>query len=382
MNHSRRLFSTLLLGATLVHCSAGSDASSGGGDTGGALASGGGGNGGVPSSGGEGGGGGEPIFTTSNGGAGEGGTGGGEIIECVSKTVVGEEVGLAMVILQDRSGSMTTAKWTAAVDGIKAFADDADAAGIFAGLAYFPPTLGSECVPATYQNLPVDIDVLPGNAGPIKQSLLQTDPSGGTPMQPALQGAVDAMKAYLLANPGKEGVVVLVTDGDPSGCSSSVSNVSSTAAAALAGTPSIRTFVVGMDGATFGNLDTIATAGGTSTSFNVGSGSADFLAALAAVRSQALACEYILPIPDPSEGTLDPDSVGVNFIPGLNEDPIGIPRVDEEDDCGELSGGFYYDDNSNPTRIILCEASCETVQTGTENAKIDVILGCIEPPPE
>src|SRR5687768_13476474 len=109
MNHSRRLFSTLILGATLVHCSAGSDASSGGGgDTpGGAPANGGGGasSGGAPSDGGEGGNGGEPIFTT-NGGGGEGGTGGGDIIECVSKTVVGEEVGLAMVILQDRSGSM------------------------------------------------------------------------------------------------------------------------------------------------------------------------------------------------------------------------------------------------------------------------------------
>ncbi|NUP06505.1 MAG: VWA domain-containing protein [Polyangiaceae bacterium] len=376
------LVGALALSAGLFHCGAGTD-DTGGGAQGGTPSTGGnGGNGGAPSQGGAGGTGGE-NFTTSNGGnGGEGGTGG--INECVSKTVEGEKVPLDMLIIQDRSGSMTTGtRWEAAVDAIKAFADDEGAAGIYAGLVYFPPVLGSECALASYQQLAVPIDILPDNAGEIKASLLNTTPGGGTPMRPALEGAIAGLTDYLTLNPNHEGVVVLVTDGDPGGCTNNTaSDVEQVAADALAATPQIRTFVVGMDGANFSNLDNIAAAGGTNDAFDVGQGSADFLAALGDIRQAALSCEYVLPTPDPEEGTLDFATVGVNFIPGLNEDPTAIPKVDGEGSCGELSGGFYYDDPVNPTRVILCPASCDLIQTGTDNAKVDIVLGCILPPPE
>ena len=42
--------------------------------------------------------------------------------------------------------------------------------------------------------------------------------------------------------------------------------------------------------------------------------------------------------------------------------------------------GLYFDDNVDPTQITLCPASCEAVQEGTENASVQVVLGCIEPP--
>jgi hypothetical protein len=132
-------------------------------------------------------------------------------------------------------GSMTTGdRWGAAVDAIKEFADNSGAAGLSVGLAYFPPKLGDECNVATYANLDVDIAVLPGNASAIKQSLLTTSPSGGTPMRPALEGGIDAMTAWLTLNPTHEGIVILVTDGDPGGCSSNtasdVANVAESAA--------------------------------------------------------------------------------------------------------------------------------------------------------
>ncbi len=372
--NSKRLLQSLSLGA-LISCSAGqNDSPAGGSAIGGASTGGAGGqtDGGSPSFGG----------FPPGGAPGTGGVGG--IDECQSITAVGEKVPLDMVIVQDRSGSMTTGdRWGAAVDAIKAFADNSGAAGLSVGLAYFPPKLGDECNVATYANLDVDIAVLPGNASAIKQSLLTTSPSGGTPMRPALEGGIDAMTAWLTLNPTHEGIVILVTDGDPGGCSSNTaSDVANVAESAFNATPSIRTFVVGMDGANFSNLDNIAEAGGTDEAFNVGSGTAAFVAALDEIRLEGISCEYVLPVPLPSEGTLDFDSVSVEYVPGLNEPAEDVPRVSDLGDCGELSGGFYYDDNSDPTRIVLCPASCDLVQSGTENAQVRVVLGCILPPPE
>jgi hypothetical protein len=315
---------------------------------------------------------------------GSGGQGAGGFAECESLTVVGEKVPLDLVIVQDRSGSMTTnAKWDAAVNAIKAFADNAGAAGLGVGLTYFPPKLGDECTPATYAPLDVDIAPLPGNAYDIKASLLSTSPSGGTPMRPALQGGIVALQTWLIANPSHEGIIVLVTDGDPSSCTNNtVSAIATVAQDALNATPSVRTFVVGMDGATFGNLDQIATAGGTKSAFNVGSGTSAFVAALEKIRLQAISCEYVLPVPDPTEGTLDFESVKVEFVPGLNEPAQDIKKVAAPISCGEISGGFYYDNAVPPSRIILCPASCDLVRSGTENAEVRVVLGCIMPPPD
>jgi hypothetical protein len=321
------------------------------------------------------------IINPTTGGS--GGTGGIQN-ECISKTVVGELVPLDMLILQDRSGSMTSNdKWEQAVEAIKGFADSPGVAGLNLGLAFFPPKAGNECTSATYENLPVDIAPLPGNASAIKLSLESTAPTGSTPMLPALEGALAAMTTYLGANPNHAGVVILVTDGDPGGCSSTVANVSAAAAAGVAATPAVRTFVIGMEGATFGNLDQIALAGGTSKSFDVSQGQsaqAELAKALEEVRKAAIGCVYVLPEVPPSEGTLDPASVSVKFIPGINEPPVAIGKVDALGDCGEISGGFYFDDNADPTQVTLCPASCESVQEGTENASVQVVLGCIEPP--
>lgn len=321
---------------------------------------------------------------------------------CLSETLKGEPVPLAMLIVMDRSGSMSdpsrstgVAKWDMALNAMISFADWPGSAGSQLGLSIFPLAReeegeGEPCDPTTYSPI-VPIAPLPGNGVAIKEALLRREPYGATPMSPALQGGVNAMKGFLADNPKHEGVIILVTDGDPSGCSSTVQGVAGIAQAAAAGTPRIRTFVVGMEGATFLSLDRIAAAGkGAKTAFNA-SGGADggataqqqLLDALQRIRSGALACEYLVPKPDPSKGAVDPDSVEIEFFPGTDEDdeeepPRKVKRVASAEECSKKTGGFYFDDPEHPERIILCPASCDDVGSGGPQAKLDIVLGCIK----
>jgi hypothetical protein len=191
------------------------------------------------------------------------------------------------------------------------------------------------------------------NGTAIKDALLTRNTLGSTPMAGAMQGGVDAMKSFLATNPNEEGVTILVTDGDPGACSGdTVSNVTAIAASAAKGTPRIRTFVVGMGGATFSNLDAIAKAGeGAPASFNASGGGSDagvspqqqLLDALEKIRSGALGCEYLLPTPDADKGALDPSSVDIELTAGPNDPSVKIRRVDSLAQCGATSGGLYYD---------------------------------------
>jgi hypothetical protein len=49
-------------------------------------------------------------------------------------------------------------------------------------------------------------------------------------------------------------------------------------------------------------------------------------------------------------------------------------RADDLTDCNGQPG-WYYDSNIAPTKIILCPASCTTVQADTA-AKVSALFGC------
>lgn len=86
--------------------------------------------------------------------------------------------------------------------------------------------------------------------------------------------------------------------------------------------------------------------------------------------SAQLPCTYALP--DPPEGqTLDPDRVNVVFTP-TGGTPSAVPRVDNAGACG-AGGGWHYDNASNPTQIILCDATCTAFETAGE---VNIELGC------
>jgi len=304
---------------------------------------------------------------------------------CVSQTVAAKQIGLAMLVLIDRSGSMLDLnKWDSASKAIRGFVDRKETVGLDVGLTLFPPVSTSTdmCTSEAYAPT-VTIAPIPGNTIPVQKALLETKPNGGTPMAPALKGAIGSVRDYLSKTPNTEGVVILVTDGDPSACGT-IGQVAAEAMAGVAGSataPKIRTFVVGMDGATFANLDTVAAAAGTTKSFNVGSGytSADLLQkALDDIRVGALGCDYLLETPDPKY-RIEYDRVSVKLTPEPGAMAQSFGRVPNKAACTDGVGGFYYDDNDKPTRITLCDASCKVVQASRRDvAKLDIELGCLK----
>jgi von Willebrand factor type A domain-containing protein len=349
---------------------------------------------------------------TASGGSGTS-VGGG----CVSDNKTAEKLPLDMYIMLDQSGSMADPvqmggdKWGAVTTAFNTFVMLPSAAGMGVGIQYFPldsgqncplqcftdpdcgpcgpcfgafmgfpgfcmNASGSSCDVNAYATPEVPIAPLPGNAGAITASISMHSPGGGTPTSAALQGAIQQATTYANANPDHVVIVTLATDGDPTDCDPDINNIAAIAAAGLAGTPSIRTFVIGV-GASLTNLNQIAAAGGTMQAYIVDTNqnvTQQFVDALEDIQGTALGCVYALPDPPPGE-MLDYGKVNVEYTPGDGSPPQTIPNVASEADCPANGDGWYYDDNSAPTQIILCDFTCSKVSLDA-TGKMSIVYGC------
>jgi hypothetical protein len=95
--------------------------------------------------------------------------------------------------------------------------------------------------------------------------------------------------------------------------------------------------------------------------------------AQAVEETAKLTCELAIPVPD--RGTLDPEKINVSIVG--NTTTTALYKVGGPSDC-DANGGWYYDDDANPTRVILCPASCDVAQQAAseDQGRIDVIFGC------
>ena len=64
----------------------------------------------------------------------------------------------------------------------------------------------------------------------------------------------------------------------------------------------------------------------------------------------------------------------MNYSPGGVPPPQPIYHVQSPADCA-ANGGWYYDDNTNPTQVLVCPSTCTAIQSDP-NAKVDVLFGC------
>lgn len=358
--------------------------------------------------------GGAPPATTGPGTLGGGGSAGsGGLTEedaCAADAYSGKSVPLDMQIMLDKSASMQLdGKWDAVVAALQQFVQSPSADGIGVGLQFFPvppsqpipqscntdadcgfygpcttiPIFGNSCDggadnvscdPLDYHFAAVEIQTLPGVAPAILSSLDTADPDGNaTPTRPALEGALWYATDRAVANPTHLVVTVLATDGEPVSCQGNdIDGITDLAAAAAAGNPSIKTFVIGV-GAELTNLNQIAEAGGTEKAYLVDTSQdvADqFLEALNVIRSAAR-CEF--QIPTPTSGTPNYGMINVAIGPE-GQEPETVSGVGNPAACDPVEGGWYYDNPDDPNRIILCDATCQRVKDG--ELGVTILLGC------
>jgi hypothetical protein len=377
---------------------------------------------GAPGSGGDGSGGGLQTNVEIDAGSGSGGAAAGA---CAADKTKAEAAPLDIYIMLDQSASMSDAvannatKWGAVTGALDAFVQNPGAGGISVGVQYFglPPgggapkcgttcqtdadcgdpscgpcigtafgfpgicqgaAGGDSCNAADYAKPDVEIADLsqPGVAAAIIASIGKHSPSTNTPTAPALQGAIDHAKAWAQANPSHVVIDVLATDGEPTECDpQDIGPIEGIASAGASGSPKVLTFVIGV-GSSLSNLNGIAQAGGTTSAFLVDTNqdvNKQFLAALAQIRGTALGCSYKIPVPQ--KGTPDFTKVNVQYTPGNGGKPVLFPNVANKADCPASGDGWYYDNPSTPTQIVLCDGTCKNVSADGKG-EVDVLLGC------
>lgn len=93
----------------------------------------------------------------------------------------------------------------------------------------------------------------------------------------------------------------------------------------------------------------------------------------AVVSGAQVSCDLTIPAPPMGE-TLDPTKVNVKYQMGGVAPGMTLPQVPLASDC-TATGGWYYDDNTMPTTITFCPATCTSVQ-GDPAANVKVEFGC------
>lgn len=310
---------------------------------------------------------------------------------CVSSVAQANLANADLVVMLDRSGSMgdpnegfdPTLKWVPVTKALVSFFTDPNSAGLSASLQFFPQGTDLASVCAYPYATPLVGLTSTSSPMPLVSAIDATQPAGGTPTLPALQGAVAYAQQAAAAHPLDKTVVVLATDGDPgfgingqfeTGCTNNdIPHVAAVAQAALAGKPSIPTYVIGV-GPDLQNLDAIAAAGGTNQAIMVPVNDPTqtgqtFQAALNTIRSASLPCQFSIP-PAPSGKTINPYAINVILVDAKGTQSV----LTYSANCSDANG-WHYDNPMAPTTVLLCSGACSSAR-GDAGGKVTLAFGC------
>jgi hypothetical protein len=252
------------------------------------------------------------------------------------------------------------------------------------------------CTLSDYTTPAVPIGALPAAKQDIIDSLGAYSPApspfGLTPTGPALQGAITYAQAWRAAHPARRAIVVLATDGAPTGGCSPARRAEIAAIASVAAGASIpvQTYTIGVfSPADPQNSSTDSTEGPDNIRAIAAAGkgqafvlsdqddvAAQFVEALNSVRGHGLACEFKIPPPDQGK-ELDFGQVNVEFTPKAGDAPEIIPYLDDASLCDTDGGWFYVTEamTNKPRGIAACDATCERF-TGSVTGNVDIQVGC------
>jgi hypothetical protein len=279
----------------------------------------------------------------------------------------------------------TLSRWAVLTAGMEALATSPEASELGASLTFFAVD-GTEAVQCDYKNYVtpvVPFGTLSETGPQMVTAMKAKQPGGLTPTVPALKGALTYAMQLKAADPTREKVVVMISDGYPTICAQQLpTDVSAVIAeAASAKDYPVRTYVIGVgdpdtvSGARF-NLANYAKSGRSNTPILIDeTADADgvkqqVVDALLNISNDPLACEYkIVP---PENQTIDTDKMTVTFQPNsgsLQE----LPRVPGLADCSKSpQGGFYFDSLTNPSKITVCPCNCAAFGAGT----VSLVYNC------
>jgi hypothetical protein len=144
---------------------------------------------------------------------------------------------------------------------------------------------------------------------------------------------------------------------------------------AAAWTPPVRTYVIGIGD--LRNLNDVATAGDTGQPAFIVDGTGQqtqqqFAAALDAIRTSVIPCDYPIPSTDPNG--FDLNQVNVQYRLAGGSSPIVIGQAADAAACQDQNG-WYFDDPSRPAKVVMCPATCATLQRDRAST-VDVLFGC------
>lgn len=311
---------------------------------------------------------GEPVDSAESSGAG-GSTG---LDSCGGQEYDTEQVPPNVLILLDRSNSMTTAlggstRWDVALAAVRSLTENYESQINF-GLALYPG-VGPRCSGYTPTNgCPVGevfyVDPAPSNAAAIDEFLDDARYCSGdyrflyTPTDAAIAAVADYEP---LEDPTRNNFLVVVTDGQAQCGGTSAANARDAVPAILelrAQEPEIQTFVVGFSrDADRDQLTAMAEAGGRARDGDPNYYQADDAAALeeafAAIAGSVVSCDFSL-----SERPLDPNLLYI--------------YIDGESIAPGSEDGWRYEEEGNIVRFF--GASCDLLQSGS--AELRVVFGC------
>jgi len=99
------------------------------------------------------------------------------------------------------------------------------------------------------------------------------------------------------------------------------------------------------------------------------------LANIAQGTAQRLACELSVP----TQANADPTKVAVQVTPP-GAAARTLTRVLDASRCAANPDSWYYDDNTSPTKILLCSDTCTAVNA-LQGTTIEALVGCATNPP-
>lgn len=310
---------------------------------------------------------------------------------CAADVIEAELPVVNLFVMMDRSGSMMmNGKWRHATGALSTFLMDPATNGMRVALRFF-----SDDVPMAGCNMQgcnldacaeplVDVGALSAEVGSAdlqEQKLLtalsNTFPRSGqgTPIYPALGGALKWAGVHQSEHPAEHTAVVFVTDGEPNGCNEDIDDIRGLAADAYAAFD-VRTYVIGLEGSNERQLDHIAKAGNTERGIFIGASNhaeVQLLQALDEIRAQTMSCDFELPAARDGRAI---DRKRVNVAMMREGRSIELYQVDSASACTDDGASWYYDDPKAPSRIHLCRSTCDVARA--EGQRLSVEVGCLE----